>query len=114
MTITGIFSTATDSLFYGDRLFEVIHSANVGTLVFSRDGHSGSPQVYIITQNLNWDKIKSSDKYLSPFQNPNPSLDEVWPSSGYYGYGVVNHEEKIYLVGGYADGSKQNTIPGES
>ena len=70
MTLTGIFSNATDSLFNGDAYFEVVNSANVGTLIFSGDGHSGLTKVYIITQNSNWDKIKTSDKYLSSFQNP--------------------------------------------
>ena len=102
MTITGIFSNATDSSFHGDAYFEVVHSANVGTLVFSGYGHSGLTKVYIITQNSNWDKIKSSDKYLSPFQNPGPG-------SNYYGYGVVEQEDKIYLVGGYSSGHR-NTI----
>ena len=102
MTITGIFSDAADSLFNGDAYFEVAHSANVGTLVFSGDGHNGLMQVYIITKNSNWEKIKSSDKYLSPFQNPGPRSD-------YFGYGVVEQEDRIYLVGGYS-GEYQNTI----
>ena len=103
MTITGIFSNAADSLFNGDVSFEVAHSPKVGTLVFSGAGYSGSTRVYIITQNSDWDKIKSSDKYLSPFQNPDPSSD-------YYGYGVVEQENKIYLVGGFTGGRHQNTI----
>ena len=35
-----------------DEFFEVVNSANVGTLVFSGYGHSGSTQVYIITIGL--------------------------------------------------------------
>ena len=45
----------------------------------------------------------SSDKYLSPFQNPDPV------SRYYYAYGVVEQENKIYLVGGYTE-NYQNTI----
>ena len=83
-------------------LFEVAYSENVGTLVFSGFGHSGSTRVYIISQNSNWNKIESSNKYLSPFQNPDPSSD-------YYGYGILEHEERIYLIGGQS-GRYQNTI----
>ena len=80
----------------------MVHSQSVGTLVFSGAGHGGSTQVYIITQNSKWDQINSSNKYLSPFQNPNPNFD-------YHGYGVVEQEDKIYLVGGDS-GRYQNII----
>ena len=80
MTVAGSFSNASNSLFNGDYRFEVVHSQIVGTLVFSGCGHSGLTQMYIITQNPDWNTIVSSDKYLSPFQNPHPVLD-------YYGFG---------------------------
>ena len=96
MSTAGIFSDATDSLFNGDKNFELAFSENVGTLVFSGWGHDGSTQVYIITQNSNWNKIEDSDKYLDSFQNPDPSSD-------YDSYGVVAHEDKIYLIGGYSN-----------
>ena len=94
MKVDGSFSDASNSLFDGDYRFEVVHSQNVGTLVFSGVGHSGSTLVYIITQNSNWNKVESSDKYLSDFQNPVPGSD-------YFGYGMVEQDDKIYLVGGY-------------
>ena len=102
MTVAGSFSDASDSLFNGDYYFEVVHSQNVGTLVFSGYGHSGSTLVYIITQNSNWSKVESSDKYLSDFQNPKPGYN-------YYYFGVVEQDDKIYLVGGFT-GSYQNTV----
>ena len=94
MTVTGSFSNVSNSLFDGDDYFEVVHSQNVGTLVFSGHGHYRI-KVYIITQNPDWNTIDSSDKYLSRFRNPAPGY-------GYHGYGVVEHENKIYLVGGWA------------
>ena len=102
MSTAGSFSDAPDSLFDGDDHFEVAYSQNVGTLVFSGYDHSGLTQVYIVTQNSNWNKIESSDKYLNPFQNPGSS-------SNYYGYGVVEEKGKIYLVGGYSN-SYQDSI----
>ena len=96
MSTAGIFSDATDSLFNGDKNFELAFSENVGTLVFSGWGHDGSTQVYIITQNSNWNKIEDSDKYLDSFHNPDPSSD-------YDSYGVIAHEDKIYLIGGYSN-----------
>ena len=102
MTTAGSFSDAPDSLFNGDYLFEVVYSENVGTLIFSGHGHGGSIQVYIITQNSNWNKIESSDKYLNSFENPASSSD-------HHNFGVVEHGDKIYLVGVYLGGS-QNTI----
>ena len=89
-------------MFNGDYQFEVVHSQNVGTLVFSGYGHKGQTQVYIITQNPDWNTIVSSEKYLSPFQNP-------YPVSNYYDFGVVEQDNTIYLVGGWA-GSYQHTI----
>merc|ERR1712127_885205 len=65
-------------------------------LVFSEFGHSGATQVYIITQNSNWNQVESSDKHLSSFQNPSSS-------SNYYAFGVVEQDDKIYLIGGYSD-----------
>ena len=47
MKVDGSFSDASNSLFDGDYRFEVVHSQNVGTLVFSGHGHSGLTQVYI-------------------------------------------------------------------
>ena len=102
MSPAGSFSEAPGSLFDGDDHFEVAYSQNVGTLVFSGYRHSGSTQVYIVTQNSNWNKIESSDKYLNPFRNPGSS-------SNYYGYGVAEEKGKIYLVGGYSN-SYQDTI----
>ena len=97
MTTAGSFSDASGSLFDGDYRFKVCYSKNAGTLVFSGDGHGGATQVYIITQNSNWSKIENSDKYLNPFQNPSNS-------SGYRGFGVVEQDDKIYLIGGASDG----------
>jgi len=94
MTIDGLFSSASGSLFDGDYHFEVVYSKNVGTLVFSGFGHNGNTQTYIITQNSNWDKITTSDKYLNSFQNPKSG-------SEYYNFGVVEQYGKIYLIGGY-------------
>ena len=99
MSITGIFSDPPDLLFDGDKHFEVAHSENVGTLVFSGWGHQGSTQVYIITNNPKWNKIESSDKYLNPFKNPTSARD-------YYLYGVVEKDDKIYLVGGWSTNGK--------
>ena len=105
MTIDGLFSDAPDSLFNGDYHFEVAYSQNVGTLVFSGDGHDKPIEVYVITQNSNWNKLASSDKYLTPFKNPGSRSD-------YYGNGVVELADKIYLVGGYSgmvySGSEQS------
>ena len=104
MSTAGLFSDVANSLFNSDYLFEVGYSDNVGTLVFSGDGHSGSSQVYIITQNSDWNTIESSDKYLNPFQIPNSP-----ESTNYYSFGVVEQEDKIYLIGGYSVGY-QNTV----
>ena len=46
MTVDGSFSDASNLLFNGDQRFEVVHSQNVGTIVFSGYGHSGLTQVY--------------------------------------------------------------------
>ena len=75
----------------------------VGTLVFSGYVHIGATQVYIITQNSNWNQVESSDKYLSSFQNPSS-----W-GGDYYGFGVVEQDDNIYLIGGYT-GSFQNGL----
>jgi len=101
MTIAGSFSDVSGSLFDGDDSFEVCYSQNVGTLVFSGVGRKGATQVYIITQNPNWNQIESSDKYLSSFQNPR-SGDEG-ETNDFYSFGVVEQDEKIYLIGGYSD-----------
>ena len=95
MTTAGIFSDAPDSLFDGERKFEVAYSKNVGTLILSGSGHSGYTQVYIVTQNLNWNKIESSNKFLSPFHNPSGSDLE--------GFGAIEHEKKVYLIGGWTE-----------
>jgi len=102
MTTTGSFSEASGSLFNGEYKFEVCHSKSAGTLVISGYGHSGKTQVYIITQNTNWNTIESSDKYLSSFQNPSPNSD-------YWGFGVAELDDKIYLIGG-TSGGYQTTI----
>ena len=94
-------------MFDGDYYFEVAHSERVGTLVFSGDGHNGICEVYIITQNSNWNEIGSSDKYLSPFINT--SEEPGSKNNNYRGYGVVEHMDNIYLVGGNDDGY-QSTI----
>ena len=74
--------TPCSALFNGDSYFEVCYSRNAGTLVFSGYGHSGATQVYIITQNSNWNKVESSDKYLSSFQNPGSSSYYNWNKFG--------------------------------
>ena len=74
MTTAGSFSDASGSLFDGHDFFEVCYSQNAGTLVFSGWGHGGATQVYIITQNSNWNQVESSDKYLSSFQNPSSTV----------------------------------------
>jgi hypothetical protein len=102
MTTAGSYADASGSLFNGDFSFEVCYSRNAGTLVFSGFGHGGATQVYIITQNSNWNQVESSDKYLSSFQNPTSS-------SSYWDFGVVEQDDKIYLIGGYT-GNYQNTI----
>jgi len=94
MTPAGKFRRQRGSLFNGDYDFEVCYSQNAGTLVFSGYGHSGATQVYIITQNSNWNQVENSDKYLSSFQNPG--------NSHYIGFGVVEHDDMIYLMGGYS------------
>ena len=96
MSTAGSFSDASNSLFNGDLQFEVCYSQNAGTLVFSGYTHRGATQVYIITQNSNWNKIESSDNYLSSFPNPN----QILPNFGYFGFGVVEQDDKIYLIGG--------------
>ena len=103
MTIDGSFSEAPDAFYNGEYGFEVAYSKNVGSLVFSGYGHGGSTQVYIITQNSNWNKITTSDKYLAPFESPNPSFDH------YFDFGVVEKEDKIYLVGGYTGSYSYNS-----
>jgi hypothetical protein len=108
MTTAGSFSYAYGSLFNGDYHFEVCYSRNAGTLVFSgyknRYGQyeERATQVYIITQNSNWNQVESTDKYLSSFQNPSSS-------SSFYGFGVVEQDDKIYLIGGLT-GSRRNEI----
>ena len=73
--------------------FEVCNSPSSGTLVFSGYLHSGAPKVYIITQNSNWNPVESYYKYLDSFQIPGSG-------SRYHGFGVVEQDDKIYLLGG--------------
>ena len=108
MSTAGTFSVAPYSLFKGDMNFEVAHSQNVGTLVFSGYGHSGLTKVYIITQNSNWNKIESSDNYLKNFKHPYRHPGVV--GNDYWDYGVVEEKNKIYLIGGYTSSLDQNTI----
>ena len=79
------------------------YSKNVGTLVFT--GYGESPKVYIINANSDWNTVSSetSEKYLDSFQNPGSD-------SFYIGFAVVEHEDKIYLIGGISDSIIFNTI----
>jgi len=102
MNTAGIFSEAPDPLFDGEMTFEVAYSKNVGTLILSGSGHSGYTQVYIVTQNSNWNNVESSNKFLSPFHNPS--------GSDLMGFGAVEHENKVYIIGGWTELGYQNTI----
>lgn len=104
MTLGGAFSGHSDSLFSGEKYFEVCYEKNVGTLVLSGFNHNKKTQVYIVTQNTEWPEITDSDKYLTPFVNPF--------SGDYWDFGVVNYQSKIYLVGGCTGTCKGSSITG--
>ena len=71
LTHTGSFAEVPNSLFDGDKWFEVVNCENAGTLVFSNDRTENRRksiiQVYIITQNTKWDLVENSNKHLKPF-----------------------------------------------
>merc|ERR1719500_75653 len=94
MEDNGSFTSVSNSLFDGDYIFGVAYTKNVGSLVFSGYNHGGATQLYIVTQNENWAPVTSTNKYLNPFENPEPT-------TSYFGYGVTEHQDILYLIGGY-------------
>merc|ERR1719500_489487 len=99
----GSFTRVSNSLFVGDQYFKVAYTKNVGTVVFSGYNHGGATQLYIVTQNENWAAVTSTNKYLNPFETPDPT-------GYYYYYGVTEHQDTLYLIGGYCNGQYSSIV----
>ena len=95
---TGKFTQYQNSFYTADLYSTIVYSENVGTICIG--GKNGGQNVYIITQNENWNLLDRETEN---------SLSNIL-STGFKYFGSTSNQNSIYLVGGTGSTSASGKV----